>query len=215
MQPYQKTYNILIVDDHQLIIDGLSGILREEKMIGEIFSAVNGEDAMEQLRVHAVDCILMDISMPKINGHDATKMIKREYPGIKIIVVSMFSDASVVIKLLKAGADAFIIKNTGKEEVLRAIDKVMNNEKYVSNELNLNLYQHLGTSRNAGASSQLTPRETEIVRFISNGFTNQQIAERLFLSTSTVDTHRKNILAKLNLKNTAALVRYAAENQLL
>jgi two-component system, NarL family, nitrate/nitrite response regulator NarL len=215
MQSYQKTYNVLIVDDHQLIIDGLSNILKEEKVIGDIFSAVNGEEAIEQLRRHPVDCILMDISMPKINGHDATKMIRQEHPHVKIIVVSMFSDASVVIKLLKAGADAFIVKNTGKEEVLRAIDKVMNNEKYVSNELNLNLYQHLGSHRNTASPGQLTTRETEIVRYISNGFTNQQIAERLFLSTSTVDTHRKNILAKLNLRNTAALVRYAAENQLL
>ena len=215
MQSYQKTYNILIVDDHQLIIDGLSGILKDEKIISLIYSAKNGEEAIEQIRKNPIDCVLMDISMPKINGHDATKVIKQERPDIKVIVVSMFSDASVVIKLLKAGADAFIIKNTGKEEVLRAIDRVMNNEKYISNELNLNLYQHLGLSRNQTTSQHLTPRETEIIRYIGSGMTNHEIAERLFLSTSTVDTHRKNILAKLQLKNTAALVRYAAENNLL
>ena len=215
MQSYQKTYNILIVDDHQLIIDGLSGILKDEKIISEIYSAKNGEEAIEQIRKQPIDCVLMDISMPKINGHDATKVIKQERPDIKVIVVSMYSDASVVIKLLKAGADAFIIKNTGKEEVLRAIERVMNNEKYVSNELNLNLYQHLGLGRNQSTSQNLTPRETEIIRYIGSGMTNHEIAERLFLSTSTVDTHRKNILAKLQLKNTAALVRYAAENNLL
>lgn len=214
MQTYQQTYNLLIVDDHQLIIDGLTGILKEEKIIGEIYTAVNGEQAIEQVRSKQVDCVLMDISMPKINGHDATKQIKQERPDIKIIVVSMFSDASVVIKLLKAGADAFIIKNAGKEEVLRAIEKVMNNEKYVSNELNLNLYQHIGLKKNNISSVSLTPRETEIIRYISSGMTNQEIAQKLFLSTSTVDTHRKNILAKLNLKNTAALVRYAADNNL-
>jgi DNA-binding NarL/FixJ family response regulator len=214
MPTYQRTYNLLIVDDHQLIIDGLSGILKEEKIIGEIYSAVNGEEAIEQVRDRQIDCVLMDISMPKINGHDATKIIKQQRPDIKIIVVSMFSDASVVIKLLKAGADAFIIKNAGKEEVLRAIEKVMNNEKYVSNELNLNLYQHIGLKKNNLTSVNLTPREIEIVRYISSGMTNQEIAQKLFLSTSTVDTHRKNILAKLNLKNTAALVRYAADNNL-
>jgi two-component system, NarL family, nitrate/nitrite response regulator NarL len=214
MQTYQQTYNLLIVDDHQLIIDGLTGILKEEKIIGDIYSAVNGEEAIEQVRSKQVDCVLMDISMPKINGHDATKLIKQERPDIKIIVVSMFSDASVVIKLLKAGADAFIIKNAGKEEVLRAIEKVMNNEKYVSNELNLNLYHHIGLKKNNLSSATLTPRETEIVRYISSGMTNQDIAQKLFLSTSTVDTHRKNILAKLNLKNTAALVRYAADHDL-
>ena len=214
MQTYQRTYNLLIVDDHQLIIDGLIGILKEEKIIGEIYSAVNGEDAIEQVRNKQVDCILMDISMPKINGHDATKLIKQEKPDIKIIVVSMFSDASVVIKLLKAGADAFIVKNAGKDEVLRAIEKVINNEKYVSSELNLNLYQHIGLKKNNLSPASLTPRENEIIRYISSGMTNQEIAQKLFLSTSTVDTHRKNILAKLNLKNTAALVRYAADNGL-
>jgi len=215
MQSYNRKYNLLIVDDHQLIIDGLTGILKDESIIADIYSASNGEEAIESISRNPVDCVLMDISMPKTNGHEATRIIKQQRPDIKIIVVSMFSDASVVIKLLKAGADAFIVKNTGKDEVLRAIDKVMNNERYVSNELNLNLYQHLGTNRFNQSKTNLTPREVEIVRHISNGLTNHEIADKLFISASTVDTHRKNILAKLELKNTAALVRYAAENNLL
>jgi two-component system, NarL family, nitrate/nitrite response regulator NarL len=215
MATYQRTYDLLIVDDHQLIIDGLIGILKGEALISNIYSATDGEKAIEMVAKHSVDCILMDINMPKINGHDATKLIKEQNPGIKIIIVSMISDASVIIKLLKAGADAFIVKNTGKEEVLKAIEKVMNNEKYVSSELNISLYNHLGRHRSNISGNQLTPRETEIVKYISTGLTNHEIADRLFLSASTVDTHRKNILAKLNLKNTAALVRYAAENNLL
>ena len=214
MSLYPRKYNLLIVDDHQLIIDGLTGILKEEKMIGEIHSATNGDEAIALVASTPIDCILMDVAMPKVSGYEATRIIKKGYPDIKIIVVSMFADASFVIKLLKAGADAFIIKNTGKEEVLRAIEKVMQNEKYVSQELNLNIYQHLSTNRSRLADSQLTPREAEIIRYISAGMTNQEIAAKLFLSPSTVDTHRKNILAKLNLKNTAALVRYAVENNL-
>lgn len=215
MQSYSRKCNLLIVDDHQLIIDGLTGILKEESIIGTIYAASNGEEAIACIAANPVDCVLMDISMPKINGHEATKIIKQEQPHIKVIVVSMFSDASVVIKLLKAGADAFIVKNTGKEEVLRAINKVMSNERYVSNELNLNIYQHLGSARSNHSKTQLTTREIEIVQHISNGLTNHEIADKLFISPSTVDTHRKNILAKLELKNTAALVRYAAENNLL
>jgi DNA-binding NarL/FixJ family response regulator len=215
MDSYKPTYNLLIVDDHQLIIDGLTGILREEKIIDKLYTAINGQEAIDTIRKHPIDCILMDVNMPQINGHEATKIIKQERPDIKIIVVSMISDASVVIKLLKAGADAFIVKNSGKEEMLRAIDKVMRNEKYVSNELNVNLFQHLGSSRSNNSPGSLTPRESEIVRYISQGMTNHEIAEKLFLSTSTIDTHRKNILAKLGLKNTAALVRYASENRLL
>ena len=214
MSSYPTSYNLLIVDDHQLIIDGLIGILKAEKMIGAIHSATDGEEAIALADSESIDCILMDIAMPKISGYEATRVIKKKHPDIKIIVVSMFADASVVIKLLKAGADAFIIKNTGKEEVLRAIEKVMQNEKYVSQELNLNIYQHLSTNRSRLSDNQLTPRETEIIKYISTGLTNIEIAGKLFLSPSTVDTHRKNILAKLNLKNTAALVRYAVENNL-
>ncbi|MBA2329851.1 MAG: response regulator transcription factor [Flavisolibacter sp.] len=215
MKYYTPSYNLLIADDHQLIIDGLCGILKDEKIIDTIHSAVNGQDAIDKVMSEQIDCVLMDINMPVVNGYEATKIIKQKRPDIKVIVVSMISDASVVIKFLKAGADAFILKDTGKDELLKAIEKVMNNEKYVSNELNLNLYQHLSLKKNSTSNNHLTPRETEIVGHIANGMTNHEIAEKLFLSTSTVDTHRKNILAKLSLKNTAALVKYAAENNLL
>jgi two-component system, NarL family, nitrate/nitrite response regulator NarL len=216
MPAYQRTYNLLVVDDHQLMIDGLSGILKEEKLIASIYAAVNGQDAINLVIQHEIDCVLMDINMPKINGLDATKIIKQQRPDIKIIVISMLSDTPVVIKLLKAGADGFILKNTGREELVRAIEKVMNNEKYLSHELNLNLYNHLGHKKaRASSDTHLTSREKEIIHYIADGMTNHDIADKLFLSTSTVDTHRKNILAKLELKNTAALVKYAAENNLL
>src|SRR5215218_5417933 len=158
MQQYQPAYNLLIVDDHQLIVDGLTGILKAEKMVAAIYSAANGQEAIDQVTNKLIDCVLMDINMPLINGHEATKILKQQRPDIKIIVVSMVSEPSVVIKLLKAGADAFILKDTGKDELLKAIQKVMNNERYVSNELNLNLYHHLGLNRKV-TDSHLTPRE--------------------------------------------------------
>jgi DNA-binding NarL/FixJ family response regulator len=215
MSYFQPAYTLLIVDDHRLIVEGLTGILKDEKMIGDIYTASNGKEAIEQIETKPIDCVLMDINMPMVNGHDATRIIKQQRPDIKIIVVSMLSETSVVIKLLKAGADGFILKDTGKEELMKAINKVMNNEKYVSDELNVNLYHQLGLNRKEKSSTHLTPRETEIIKYIGNGMTNHEIAEKLFLSTNTVDTHRKNILAKLALKNTAALVKYASENNLL
>ncbi len=117
----------------------------------------------------------------------------------------------------KVLAESGDLKDTGKEELLKAIEKIMvSNEKYISNELNLNLYHHLGLNKNnTSSATHLTPRETEIIQYIANGMTNHEIAAKLLLSTSTVDTHRKNILAKLSLKNSAALVKYAAENNLL
>ncbi|MEO7263296.1 MAG: response regulator transcription factor [Ferruginibacter sp.] len=216
MHSSHRTYKLLVVDDHQLMIDGLCGILKDEKLIETIHTALNGQEAIEMVRQYAIDCVLMDINMPLLNGMDATKIIKQQNPEVKIIIISMLSDTPVVIKLLKAGADGFILKNTGREEMLRAIEKVMNNEKYVSHELTMNMYQHLGTPKgDVSSDNHLTHRETEIICLIADGMTNQQIAERLFISVHTVDTHRKNMLSKLGLKNTAALVKYASDNKLL
>jgi len=217
MNRYQLPINLLIADDHQLIIDGLIKILETEKLIGKIYSTNNGRETVDKALTHDIDCIIMDINMPILNGLEATSLIKKEKPEIKIIVVSMLSDAAIVSKMMKAGADAFINKDTGKSELLKAIDKVMNNEKYISPEISNNLFTHL-TNRHVSVpenEKHLTARELEIIRYIAEGLTNQEIAAKLFLSAVTVDTHRKNILAKLQLKNTAALVKYAAEHKLL
>lgn len=217
MNRYVNPVNILIADDHQLIIDGLSTILTNEKTVGKIYSANNGKEAVDIALQNDIDCVIVDINMPVLNGLEATKVIKKEKPGIKIIVLSMQSDASIVNKMLKAGADAFVNKDTGKEELLRAIEKVMADGKYISPEIANNLFSHLSEKKiiDAEPGKRLTPRELEIVRYIAEGFTNNEIAKRLFLSISTVDTHRKNILSKLQLKNTASLVKYAADNNLL
>lgn len=214
---YALPVNILIADDHQLITDGIAGILVTEKIIGEIHIAKNGEDAVDKVLKHNIDCVIMDINMPVLNGFEATIQIKKAKSFIKIIVVSMLSDASIVSKMLKAGADAYINKDTGKTELLNAINKVMNNEKYISPDIAANYFAHhndriINTDTN---EKHLTLREIEIIKFIADGLTNHEIAEKLFLSNATVDTHRKNMLAKLKLKNTAALVKYAAEHHLL
>lgn len=208
--------NILLADDHQLITDGLKKIFESEKTIGEIYIANNGKEAVDKAFQQNIDCIIMDINMPVLNGVDATKLIKKEKPHIKIIVVSMLCDASIVNKMLKAGADAFINKDTGKTELMKAIDKVIAGEKYISPAISLNLFNQLSDRNvNTGNDKHLTPREIEIIHYIAEGLTNHEIADNLFLSVVTVDTHRKNILSKLHLKNTASLIKYAAQNNLL
>jgi len=208
--------DILIVDDHRIMVDGLSQILKDEKMIGVIHTAFDGKTAHSIALQQNIDCVILDINMPVLNGIEAAKLIKRDKPYIKVIMISMLCDAGVVTKALKAGADAFIIKNTGKEELLRAIAKVMNDEKYISAELSYNLLHTINKQPvNTNANSSITQREKEIIRYIADGFTNQEIADKLFISRRTVDTHRKNILHKLQLNNTAALIKYAAENHLL
>ncbi|MEJ7766898.1 MAG: response regulator transcription factor [Chitinophagaceae bacterium] len=214
---YQSPIHLLIADDHQLITDGISRILETEKTIGEIDTAHNGRDAVDKVLLRDIDCVIMDINMPVLNGLEATKIIKQEKPHIKVIVVSMLCDAAIVSKMMKAGADAFINKDTGKTELLKAIGKVMQGEKYISPAISNNLFTHL-TDRNVNTSDtkkHLTAREVEIIRLIADGLTNHEIADKLFLSIVTVDTHRKNMLAKLQLKNTASLVKYAADHKLL
>ena len=217
MSPHQSPINLLVADDHQLIADGISTILSTEKTIGAIYTAQNGREAVDDVMVKDIDCVIMDINMPVLNGLEATKLIKQEKPQVKVIVVSMLSDAAIVSKMMKAGADAFINKDTGKAELLKAIEKVMQGEKYISPQISNNLFTHL-TDRNVykeDIEKQLTAREVEIIRHIADGLTNHEIADKLFLSIVTVDTHRKNMLAKLQLKNTATLVKYAADHKLL
>lgn len=209
--------NILIADDHRLITDGLSKILEGEERVGVILTAHNGREAVEMALANDIDFVIMDINMPELNGIEATTMIKKTKPQVNIIVVSMISDAPVVSKLFRAGADGYLNKDTGKDELLNAMDKILLGEKYISAEISKNLLVHLDFQRMQQPDTEkpLTIRELEIVRFIAAGLTNKEIADRLFLSSMTVDTHRKNILAKLHLKNTASLVKYAADHKLI
>jgi len=210
------TYNFLIADDHQLFIDGLSKLLQEETITAAIHIANNGREAVDKVLAHNIDCVIMDINMPVLNGWEALIIIKKEKPSVKVIIVSMLCNASTVNKLLLAGADAFIGKDAGKAELLKAISKVMQDEKYIGSTIAYNLYAPFSDlNLNTVDETHLTAKEIAIIRYIANGLTNKEIAATLSLSLGTVDTHRKNILAKLHLKNTAALVRYAADRNLL
>jgi len=215
MPDYTIPVNILIADDHRIMVEGLSHILKDEKKIGTIYTAADGKSAIAITHEKEVDCVILDINMPVMSGIEATRLIKEQKPLIKVIIMSMLCDAGIVTKALKAGADAFVVKNTGKEELLKAITHVMNGEKYVSNELSYTLFNTLGKTEKKEHGTTLTPREIEIIRYIAEGLTNQDIADKIFISRRTVDTHRKNILHKLHLKNTASLVKYAADNGLL
>jgi DNA-binding NarL/FixJ family response regulator len=217
MESYLLPINLLIADDHQLFIDGLIKILENENIIGQIFSVNNGKEVLDTIGLQSIECIIMDINMPVMNGLETTKQVKIKNPEIKIIVVSMQCDVSIVSKMLKAGADGFINKDTGKDELLTAINKVMGNEKYISPAISRNLFSFFSEKKNICPDNEkhLTAREIEIIKLIADGLTNQEIAAKLFLSIMTVDTHRKNMIAKLQLKNTASLVKYAFEHKLL
>jgi DNA-binding NarL/FixJ family response regulator len=217
----QQKLRLLVADDHLLFIEGLKYILKDELHIEIAGYALNGKDAIEQCKTGNFDVVLMDINMPVIDGIEATREIRSHHPDIKIIMVSMLDNLSSVTKSLKAGADAYVLKNTGTTDLLDAFKAVRRNEVYItpslthyfSNDANGKLKPKAEYIR--FSESIITDRERQILKLIVEGNTDQQIAETLFISDKTVSTHRKNMLAKLQVPNTAALVKFAMVNKLV
>lgn len=212
---------ILIVDDHPMIRLGIRSILNNVEHLNVADEANNGREALEKLDRESFDLVVMDIKMPEMNGIEATEEIVKRHPNTKVLAISMFDEQRYIVKMLQAGALGYVLKNTGKNEMVSAINSVMAGESYFSQEVS-NIMMSQFMSR--GGASQisetktdvaLTKRETEIIKMISEELTNAEIAERLGISSRTVDTHRRNLLQKLDVKNTAGLVKYAMVNHLL
>lgn len=207
---------VLIVDDHQMLIDGLKSMLRKEKSIHIVAVANNGIEALKAVRSNPeINFIITDISMPEMSGTEFVKAVKNEFPEIKVLVLSMFNDPAIVNEILNVEAEGYILKNSGKQELISAIYRIANNGTYFSNEvlseLMKELKQHKIVSENG---KSLSPREIEIIKLIVQENTTSQIAEKLFISPRTVDTHRKNILQKSNTKTLVGLIKFAFENKL-
>ncbi|MBU1008555.1 MAG: response regulator transcription factor, partial [Bacteroidetes bacterium] len=205
-----------ITDDHQLILDGLRSILEQQTDIKVISTANNGADLLRQLGFIKPDIVLMDIDMPIMNGIEATQQVKSTYPDIKIIMLTMHDEKAMVKKLTDIGACGFILKNSDKDELLQAIKRVHQGGKYFSSELTLNLISHGISPVMPGSvddkKAMLTEREIEILKLIAEGLSNKEIGDKLFISHRTVDTHRTNLMKKLDVSNIAGLIRYAIKN---
>ncbi|MBS4058418.1 MAG: response regulator transcription factor [Bacteroidales bacterium] len=207
---------VVITDDHQLILDGLRSILEQQTDIKVISTANNGADLLRQLGFIKPDIVLMDIDMPIMNGIEATQQVKSTYPDIKIIMLTMHDEKAMVKKLTDIGASGFILKNSDKDELLQAIKRVHQGGKYFSSELTMNLISHGITPGMPGSMDDkkavLTEREIEILKLIAEGLSNKEIGDKLFISHRTVDTHRTNLMKKLDVSNIAGLIRYAIKN---
>lgn len=204
--------NLLIADDHTLFIEGLSMLVSRIEDVHIVGDAKNGKEVIELCQNQKVDLILMDLEMPQMGGIEATEIIKREFPNIKIIAVTMLNDYNTIKKALRSGMDGYVVKNLGIAELQNAIETVMNGQIYMSPEITTILALGVaGRKPNQAYVPDLTKREKEVIKLIIDGLTNDLIAEKLFLSPLTVSTHRKNVLSKLNLKNTAMLVKYCGD----
>jgi DNA-binding NarL/FixJ family response regulator len=204
---------ILIADDHTMFINGLKLLLSSLPGYEVAAVAENGQLALDRLADGPMDILLMDVNMPVLNGYQTTFQVREKYPEVKIIILSMLADELSVRKLLEAGAHGYLFKNADAEELYEALDTVVRGETYITREIRDKILTAQKKKNLEEENLKLSTREVEIARQIMDGLTNGEIADKLFLSVRTVETHRKNILAKLNLKNTASLVKYLMDNK--
>ncbi|MDR2414209.1 MAG: response regulator transcription factor [Odoribacteraceae bacterium] len=207
--------NIFIVDDHKLFREGLKLLLSTRGFANGIHEASNGKEFIRKLHATPCDVVLMDIEMPEMNGIDATIQAMKMKPALKIIVLSMFGDEQYYYKMIDAGARGFMLKNSGIDKVITAIQKVSNGENYFSEELLVGLLDNMRDNRPDTRLAELSGRELQVLYYICLGLSNQEIAEQLFISKRTVDKHRANLMNKTGCRNTAALVMYAIKNKMV
>jgi len=204
---------ILIADDHTMFINGLKMLLASENRYEVVAVAANGKEVLSALEETAADVILMDVNMPLLNGYQTTFQVREQYPEVKIIILSMLADERSVTKLLEAGAQGYLFKNADEEELFEALETVWKGQIYITREIRDKVCLSRKNTSAGDEVIQLSSREMDIARLIMEGYTNTEISDRLFISVRTAETHRKNILAKLNLKNTASLVKYLMDNK--
>jgi len=208
---------ILIVDDHQILIEGLKSLLRDVEQFEVVDGAISAEEAIAKAKSLKPDVILMDIQMPIKNGIEATKEILKTSANLKIIGLTSANESIYIKKMLEAGAYGYVLKNIDKDELIMVIKKVFAGEKHLDPAVASQLINNF-TEKSVAPTSlidTLTKREKEILVWIAQGLTDKEIADKVFLSSLTVITHRKNILSKLDLKNKAELTRFAMENGLI
>jgi DNA-binding NarL/FixJ family response regulator len=209
-----KNINILVVDDHQIILDGIKSLLENSPGVNVIATANDGKEALNILNILSVDIVLMDIDMPNLNGVDATRQIKDKFPDVKVIMLTMHSESTMIKNLIDIGAFGYILKNSDKEELINAIQKVAKGEKYFSSEVTISLLNKKGRVE-VDTDIDFTKRELDVIKLLADGLTNKEIGDKLFISHRTVDTHRTNIMKKAGLNNVAGLISYAIKNRLV
>lgn len=208
----------LIVDDHKLIQNGLKAIIDTVHNISVVKSCNNGEEAITYLKnnAHKIDVVLMDITMPKMNGIESTEIITKLHPSIAVLALTMHSDEAYIMKMINAGALGYILKDSEREKLVDAIKTVYRKEKYYSNEVSLKLINILlNKNKIADSDAELSKREIQIIQLITDGISKKEVAKKLSISVRTIETHRHNIYKKLQIKNTAELVRYALSKKIV
>jgi two-component system, NarL family, nitrate/nitrite response regulator NarL len=207
--------SLALVDDHQIVIDGLMALLKGEQRYQFAFATTQPEEVIEKLKARHVDVLLTDVMMPNIPGNVLAKEVRKQFPQIKILALSMSGQGDIVNEMINdADISGYVLKNIGKNELVTAIEKIAGGGIYFSESV-LEELRKLSTRKKENEQAHLTDREVEIIRLIEKEYSNRQIAETLFISERTVETHRKNIFRKTGTNSVIGLVKYAYEHRLI
>lgn len=212
---------VLIADDHAMFADGIASILKAESDIEVVGQCLDGPSVIEFLKKGEADILLLDVNLPGMSGIDVCKKVVTDYNATKVLAISMFNEESFVTEILNNGAMGYILKNTGREELLKAIKTILSGTSYFSKDVTETIMKGLMNHRKGSSQEsrkvipKVSRREKEVLDLIIKEHTTQEIANQLFISLKTVESHRSNLLAKCNARNTAGLVRIAMENNLL
>ena len=207
---------IFIVDDHQILIDGIESMLKGVAEFEVVGKTLDGNLALDFLSQNHVDILLTDLYMPKMTGMELTRRVKKLFPEVKVLALSVSYDVSIVHDLMDAGISGFIIKTIGRDELIEAIQQIAKGNVYFSREVSNEILRSLSTRNDAEEENyRLTEREIEIVKHLAQEYSNSEMAKKLCISERTVETHRKNIYRKTNTKTVLGLIKYATERKLI
>ena len=215
----KKQYRIVIAEDHTILREGLRSLLCSDPEFDVVGEAEDGRDAIRCVEALSPDLVLMDLSMPRMNGLDAIKEIKKQNPEIKIIVLTVHKTEEYILATLQAGADGYLLKDANHSELVMAIKNVLAGKRYLSPGISEKVIEGYLEGRKALKTTSswdtLTQREREILKLIAEGYKNKEVADYLYISLKTVEKHRSNLMRKLDLHNVAALTVFAAEKGLI
>jgi len=209
---------IILADDHTILREGLKVLLEKQGNIKVVAEASNGQEAVSKTVEFQPDVVILDISMPLMEGLEATRQIRREAPNVRILVLTMHDDSEFFLQLLRAGASGYVTKKSVASDLINAVEAVYRGESFFCTSMSKTLlsdYLRLVKNTEETEQEELTPREREIVKLIAEGYTNQEIAELLHRSVKTIESHRANILSKLGVHDSIELVKYAVRKKLI